>query len=321
MVGGETTITQNGFYTVDKSNYVVEDGKGSEFAGEQTGTCSSNMSPAKGISGFYMRNAEEMQCVRDALEKQKVSLPKTDWYLDSLSNVEGAICYNASNVTRNLDILKNMNVVKKCLSDESRSDKDKKSDEARIEAFEKFIDLHTPPAMSIFDYIERGQYGKFAWEVGKYGIGSVLGLGGIFFVFIYPGPDIGNLIRKKYHKDDDNDPKDPPAPPPIGDATRHEKKDNPHPIQPMERFQVEEEYGFWDAARDVGVTALVAGAYIVDNAPKAAAVIGNGAARFGNAAAGAAGAVFSLIPSFAVDPECISTPGCVANGGKGVPEA
>jgi hypothetical protein len=79
----------------------------------------------------------------------------------------------------------------------------------------------------------------------------------------------------------------------------------------------EEDSGF-GAETAIGIGAVIASKVvpiIVDNAPK----VGNAIMEFGGRAAGAlsaaTGAVFSFIPSFAVDVDCIMTEGCVENGG------
>lgn len=167
-------LTQNDFYCMVGDEIAYPE----EYAGEHATTCGSNASAARGVPGFVI-DGKQMKCIREGFAAKGIALPKEYFYFDSLSNIEGYACYNTANVVTNIQIVESgMDVVKDCVKDD-----------AKAEAFRKFVDLHTPPE----------SHGTGDWAA-------------LFGLFCIGAPVMGILFQHLYQKF--FGPKGPPSAPP-----------------------------------------------------------------------------------------------------------
>ncbi|MFH1829192.1 MAG: hypothetical protein ABH871_00250 [Pseudomonadota bacterium] len=272
--------TLNGLYTVNEDSFVTGDGKGKEFESERAYLCNGQYSSALSVEGTYFEDAEEMQCIRDGFLAKNIGLSKLDFYLNASSNVLGAFCINVNNIDRNDKIFEHFDLVEKCI------DKGRDKDKERIDVFREFIYGKTPR--------EDPNAAEKIWDGFLIGTGFALGgflVGGVFA--------FKKIVRYLKNGKDDNDKKGPPAPPIGGDGKEPVAVDNPRPIQPMERFQVEEEkysepdntgdeilelarqpYDHFAFVRDIGVATLLIGTALYEGAAPVATALANGAGGF-----------------------------------------
>jgi hypothetical protein len=187
-----STPTQNDFYC--KVGDVITYPE--EYAGEHTATCGSEQSSARSIPLFKL-DAGEMSCIRERFknlmgEEIGIALPKEYFYFDSLSNIEGYVCLNTTNVVRNVVVVEEgKKVVKECLEESGNGNVN-----LRAERFFDFVGWHTPPET----------HGWKDWVM----------LGGLFGVI---APASGIALQHLYQKWL-NGPKGPPPPTGPGGSGR-----------------------------------------------------------------------------------------------------